>query len=166
MQINFEQFVDRVFRFALSLSGDRHVAEDLTQECFLRAYERIGQLQSEGAAKSWLFQILANLWKDQLKRKRVNVVDSDELEFSTGRHDDKMIQQEAFDGLVRLMQTLPGKQRSVLFLSAVEQMSHGEISELLGMTANAVKANLSVARKVMREKIMNQEKLQQQAKSQ
>lgn len=160
VQLNFEQYVDNVFRFALSLSNDWHVAEDLTQECFLRAHQRQEQLQCVTVVKSWLFKILLNLWKDNLKKRHVKTVDKLDIDFvdSIGRPEDNTIQQEACDHIVQQMQALPDQQRNVLFLSAVEQFSNREIAGLIQCSENSVKANLSIARKAMRKKLARHKK--------
>jgi RNA polymerase sigma-70 factor (ECF subfamily) len=156
LYFNFEQFADNVFRFALSLTGDRHWAEDLTQDCFLKAHRNRNQLKDQNSAKAWLFQITANLWKDELKRKQIPVNDSKGVELPCKQAPpiDRQVEQENFQRIVDLMQDLPSQQRTVLFLSAVEQFSNSEIANLLGKTENTIKANLSIARKKMREKII------------
>jgi len=65
---SLEQHVARVFGFALRLTGDRHAAEDLTQEAMLRACRSWKQLRDERRLRVWLFQIAANLWRDQSRR--------------------------------------------------------------------------------------------------
>lgn len=158
VQIDFEKYVDNVFRFALSLSNDWHVAEDLTQECFLRAQQRQGQLQSALVVRSWLFKIVLNLWKDQLKKKKIDAVDGTDGDFQgrEGRPDEGLSQRESCEQIVRLMQTLPNQQRSVLYLSSVEQFSNREIATLIQCSENSVKANLSIARKSLRKKLRRQ----------
>ena len=155
MQIELEQHIDAVFRFALSLSRDRHLAEDLTQECFLKAQLRVSQLQKKSDAKGWLFQILVNLWKDHLKKKlRAKPWSGDLNPISKELPADRVqVQQEDLNRIILLMQTLPEQQRTVLFLKCVEGFSNSEIARLIGKTENAVKANLSIARKTMREKV-------------
>src|SRR5712692_4928022 len=68
-----EEYVPRVYRFALRLTNDPHAAEDLTQETLLRAWRRRGLLRDPRAARVWLFRITANLWRDQLRRDRCRV---------------------------------------------------------------------------------------------
>src|SRR5437870_4817326 len=68
-----EEWVPRVYRFALRLSDDPHAAEDLTQETFLRAWRQRRRLRDERKAGVWLFRITANLWRDQLRRGRLPV---------------------------------------------------------------------------------------------
>lgn len=158
MQINLEQYIDNVFRFALTLTSDRHLAEDLTQECFLRAHMRKKQLNNHAASRSWLFQILINLWKDHLKKKRIEPDESLELDFvpSGMPPQEAFVQQEQCKQIIGMMQSLPERQRAVLFLSAVERLTNREIAELLEASENTIKANLSIARKTMRKKILKQ----------
>ena len=65
-----EEWAPRVYRFALRLCNDPHIAEDLAQETFLRAWRHRGRLRDERVARVWLFRITANLWRDQLRRNR------------------------------------------------------------------------------------------------
>src|ERR1700676_4688107 len=54
----------------MRLTGDRHRAEDLTQETLLRAWKRRQQLKDNRATRVWLFRIAANVWKDELRQQR------------------------------------------------------------------------------------------------
>ena len=63
-----EPHLPHVYRFALRLAGDPHLAEDLTQETYLRAWRGRRQLRSAQSARVWLFRISVNLWRDQLRR--------------------------------------------------------------------------------------------------
>lgn len=71
MDALLEQLVPRVYGFALRLTGNLHAAEDLTQETFLRACRKAASLQDERRLRVWLFQIAVNLWRDQLRRRRL-----------------------------------------------------------------------------------------------
>lgn len=156
MKTQIEEHIDSVFRFALSLTKNRHAAEDLSQECLLRAQQKIHQLKEPSKTKSWLFQIVVNLWKDHLRKKQPNLVETDiaTLFAESSRPDETLIQKEEKIEALQMMQALPDKQRNVLFLSVVEQLSNQEIGELLGMNVNSVKASLSIARKTMRYKLI------------
>ena len=155
MQIDFDQYVDGLFRFALSLTRDRHLAEDLTQECCLRAHQRQSQLQDKNKIKPWLFQIMHNLWKDTLKKKRPlpDQMAANQVLSANVSPQKTAIMREQHQHVFQLMQELPDRQRNALFLSVVEQFKNREIAELLGITENNVKATLSIARKTLREKL-------------
>ena len=68
-----EQYVPRLYRFALRLTNDHHAAEDLTQETMLRAWQNRSRLRDPERARVWLFRIAANLWRDQTRRGRHEV---------------------------------------------------------------------------------------------
>jgi RNA polymerase sigma-70 factor (ECF subfamily) len=149
------QHVPHVYRLALRLTGDGHRAEDLTQETFLRAWKRRGQLRDARAERVWLFRIAANIWKDELRQSRVRSAlwfalpaDAQGPE-PTPEHSSEL--RESLERTLSLLNSLPVQQRTVLYLVAVEGLSVGEVGNILGINTNAVKVNLSLARKRMRE---------------
>jgi RNA polymerase sigma-70 factor, ECF subfamily len=150
-----EALVPRVYRFARRLTGDAHRAEDLTQETLLRAWRRRGQLRDPRRAAVWVFRIAANLWRDELRRRGVLTQDA-ELPHETA--DRRLAAPEAIaeerEQVARALTalaTLPPQQRTVLHLVAVEQLTLGEVSEVLGISRNAARVNLCLARRRMRE---------------
>jgi len=152
-----EQHVPQVYRFALRLAGDPHQAEDLTQETFLRAWRRRKQLRDPGAARVWLFKITVNLWRDQLRRAQHGPEHADGLcEVHEGRQpppERAMIDQEDVQRALGAMDSLPDRQREVLYLRACEGLSVGQIADVLGISTEAAKASLSLARKAMRRRL-------------
>ena len=75
MEIEFGNYADGLFRFALSLTRDFHAAEDLVQDCMLRAHKSANQLNDAQAVKSWLFRIMVNLFRDEARRRQATFVD-------------------------------------------------------------------------------------------
>jgi len=157
-----EEWVPRVYRFALRLSNDPHSAEDLTQETFLRAWRHRGQLRDERAARVWLFRITANLWRDQLRRNRSPVARAGALgdqvlakvvDISASSPERRMAGKEELARAFEALNALPPRQKEVLYLSACEGLASAEIAEVLDITREAVKANLSLARKRMRRQL-------------
>ena len=150
-----EDWLPRVYRFALRLCSDPHVAEELAQDTFLRAWTQRGRLRDAGALRVWLFRITANLWTDRLRRGRSKVALAGPLEDDAlGRcqsPDRLAAGREELARALAAMETLPSRQRQVLYLSTCEGLSSAEVAEVLGITAEAAKANLSLARKKVRE---------------
>lgn len=146
--------VPHVYRLALRLTRDIHRAEDLTQETFLRAWQRCQQLKNKQAVRTWLFRIAVNLMNDEFRRtnsssSRTSAL-TDELNCSRPTPDHAAESNDELDYALKLLDTLPTRQRVVLFLATVEELSLSEICEILGITMTTAKANLSLARKRMR----------------
>jgi len=157
-----EEWVPRVYRFALRLSNDPHLAEDLAQETFLRAWRHRGRLRDERATRVWLFRITANLWRDLIRRNRSPVARADTLgdqgkseipDRSALPPERTTTGKEELARALEVMKDLPSRQREVLYLSAFEGLASAEIADVLAMTREAVKASLSLARKKMREQL-------------
>ena len=152
-----EAWVPRVYRFALRLTNDPDAADDLTQETFLRAWRRRDRLRDPTQARVWLFCITANIWRDRLRRGRSPVARAGPLADSevsvtpsperlAASHDDLSRALDALAGL-------PPRQREVLYLSACEEMAPAEVAAVLGISPDAAKANLSLARKAVRRQL-------------
>ena len=156
-EFRLEDWVPRVYRFALRLCRDAHVAEDLTQDTFLRAWRQQQRLRDAGALRVWLFRITVNLWQDRLRRGRLPVSMAGQLpdEFlgSAALPDHEPSAREDLAKALAALDALPPRQREVLHMSACEQMTTPEIAEVLGISAEAVKSNLSLARKAMRQQL-------------
>ncbi len=143
----------RVYRFALHLSGDQHLAEDLAQEAMLRAVRASGSINEPLALKIWLLRVVENMWRDWCRAKLKRTVEAlpeteivrDELEPL-----ERIAQAEQVALTVGAMRTLPERQRSVLHLIACEELSITETAEVLQITPEAVRSSLSVARARMR----------------
>lgn len=152
-----QEYVPRVYRFALRLTHDAHAAEDLTQETFLRAWRRHGLLRHPEALRVWLFRITANLWRDHLRRGRLPAARAGPLPADCAGATPAPVRcLEDRDDLRRALEALealPQRQRDVLSLSACEGFSAAEVSVILGISTEAVKASLCLARKKLREEL-------------
>lgn len=151
--------VPQIYRFALRLTGDRHEAEDLSQEAMLKIWKNRAQLKDERAARVWMFRIVANLWKDRLRRSGNTVAKAGSLEYcgagqltaSTASPEAGAENQEELNQALAMLAALPERQRTVLHLVAVEQLGLSDVCEILGVDKSAARASLSLARRKMRE---------------
>ena len=154
---SLEEWVPGVYRFAIRLSGDRHEAEELTQATLLKAWQHRYQLSETAAVKSWIFTICVNLWRTGLRRKKNEeryCEVTDDVGVSSDPQPDTMVILREDVGRARAaMDALPPRQREVLYLHACEGFSLPEIASILSLGPDAVKANLSLARKKMRQQL-------------
>lgn len=157
MTDRLEAYVPRVYRFALRLTGDVDLAEELTQETFLRAWRKRSGLRDPRAVRVWLFRITANLWNDQLRRRRQKVARAgplvDQLESRLPSPEQTLVEADDLRQALRELNALPDRQREVLYLCAVEGLSLDEAADILDIAKDAVKSSLCQARRKIRERL-------------
>jgi RNA polymerase sigma-70 factor (ECF subfamily) len=151
---DIEEHLGSVYRYALRLTRRPDLAEDLTQETLLRGWRSWQKLRDQRAARVWLFRIATNIWTDQLRRGKFcpESLDTEPTctrPLPTAASDER----ENVRMALAAMDELPPRQRQVLYLVTCESMAYGEVATILGINESAVKANLSLARKEMRERL-------------
>jgi RNA polymerase sigma-70 factor (ECF subfamily) len=154
-----EELIPRVYRFALRLVRNQHMAEDLAQEALLRAWRQRKTLRDAGTMRTWVFRITVNVWRDWLRRSGSPVAKAACLvaPVAMAGEDPSLLaaEQESLRRVLAALDDLPERQRQVLYLRACEGLSIAEIAEVLDSNPNAVKVNLSLARKQMRDQLKN-----------
>ena len=134
-----------VFRFALYLSGNRHDAEDITSETFVRAWSSPGPIRM-ATVKGYLLTIARNLFLAGRRRRASQVAVSDTLpDPGPGPAAHAELDSELAVVVARL-QRLPEADRAALVMRAVEELSYEEIARSLGISLAAVKVRIHRAR--------------------
>lgn len=160
MDDELSQHLLYVYRYALRLTGARwHVAEDVAAETMLRALRSRSSLSEPGKAKVWLLAIASNVWRDMCRksgRSLETVGDSMLAEAQTHlpAPEKTASLQEDVERSLAAMDRLPPQQRSCLYLTACESLSPREIAQVLNITPQSAKANLSLARAKMRKMVV------------
>jgi RNA polymerase sigma-70 factor (ECF subfamily) len=143
-----EGHLPRLWRYALSLSGARDVAEDLVQATCLRAIERAEQFQPGTRLDRWLFVILRSIWFNESRSRRVRagqgVLDAGEALSFDGAHEIET--NISARQVLRAIGALPSVQRETVLLVYVEGYSYREAAELLGAPIGTVMSRLAAAR--------------------
>jgi RNA polymerase sigma-70 factor (ECF subfamily) len=134
-------------------SGDRALAEDLTQETFLRAWRGIQQYQAARRFKPWLYAIAVNVARDHFKRAatRYAVTLTDEEFFSLAdpiELEDCL--QDDSRRVARAISALPVHQREAIILRYYQDLSLAEIAEALSIPIGTVKSRLSLGLRQLR----------------
>jgi RNA polymerase sigma-70 factor (ECF subfamily) len=141
-----------IFRYAYWLVGDHAVAEDITQEAFLRAWKSLDSLNELSKAKSWLITILRRENARRFERKQFNLVDIDDhqvVDDQAVSTEDTMEQQL----IQRQMMKLSAEYREPLLLQVVGGFSGEEISQILGLNKNTVMTRLFRARNQLKDNL-------------
>jgi RNA polymerase sigma-70 factor (ECF subfamily) len=157
-RVAFEQLyrdnVGRVYALCFRMAGTAELAEELAQDVFVRAWQKLGSFRGESAFSSWLHPLTVNvaLSERRSRRRRVaRVMTTDDLtQFERPGPTPADGPEAGFD-LERALATLPPGARAVFVLHDVEGYKHEEIAERTGVAAGTSKAQLHRARKLLRE---------------
>ncbi len=142
----------KVYALCMRMASDAALAEELTQDVFVRAWQKLGSFRGESAFSSWLYPLTVNvaLSERRSRRRRTSrVFATDDLE--PFEKPEKPPSREAGFDLEKAMATLPPGARAVFVLHDVEGYKHEEIAKMLGMATGTSKAQLHRARRLLRE---------------
>ncbi len=155
IRTGLSQHLKRLWRYAVVLSRQRDVADDLVQATCVRALERAGQYNSGTRLDRWLFSILHSIWLNEIRSRRVRqgqgFVDADEaLVFDgAGQVETHLLATQ----VMRKVQDLPEAQRSAVFLAYVEGLSYREVAAVLDVPIGTVMSRLAAARAKLSEEM-------------
>ena len=138
----YEETSQRVLRYGYALTGDLAEAQDLTQEAYIRAWQRWGKLAGYDSAEAWVRLVLARLATDRWRRLRSR---RKALQLA-GPPDPARPPSEDTVLLVRALRLLPARQRQVIALHYICDMSVAGIAVEIGAAAGSVKVWLSRGR--------------------
>lgn len=147
----YDAHVDRIYRLVYRIAGDGDLAEDLTQETFIRAFERLDQFRGDSALGTWLHRIAISVTLNAMRkvnRNRSRHIDLEATpliaaEVRTAPHDLTARLAEAIDALSE-------KLRPVFVMHEIEGYTHEEIGAALDIPPGTSKARLFDARTRLR----------------
>jgi RNA polymerase sigma-70 factor (ECF subfamily) len=150
-----EHHSDRVYRLALRLTGNRHDAEDLTQEVFVRVFRSL-HTYAPGTFEGWLHRITTNLFLDQARRKQRIRFDalSDEraarLASASPAPETAYSERTFEDDVESALSALPPDFRAAVVLCDIEGLTYEEIAEILGAKLGTVRSRIHRGRALLR----------------
>lgn len=164
------KYQDRIFNMVSRMCPRRAEAEELTQEAFLRALERIGQFRGHSRFYTWLFRIAANLALSHRRRVgRIKFQSMTDPDSCGGTQADRLtaalaarrqpdpakdaISAETARAVMAAIEELDDDFRLVVILRDVEGMDYAEVAEVTGAASGTVKSRLHRARLILREKL-------------
>ncbi len=155
--VAFESLVRRHYRaaysVALAILGSVMDAEDVCQDAFIKALERLDDCRDPGRFAAWLLQIVRNRARNYIDYRRVrDTVDLDDGAASGGTRTDSRVEQtELRDTLQEALAELTELQREVVLLHDLEGWKHREIAESLNVSEVASRQHLLNARRKLRQ---------------
>lgn len=153
----YDEHVDRVFRLAYRMCGEEDMARDMTQEAFIRAYERLDQFRGDAAFGTWLHSITVSVVLNGLRRRERHRRRERPLEAApslVGRETPRA-EPDLRDRLKAAIEALPDIYRSVFVMHDLEGYNHAEIASALEVAEGTSKARLSRARARLRDMLQD-----------
>lgn len=135
---------NRLIRTASNLLRDRHEAEDVAQESFLKAFRELGRLRDDRAFSGYIYRICVRLCMDRLRLKRAEPGEFDKIQESEGGAIENRVLIE------KLLAQLPYDLRATLVLREMEQLSYEEVAEAMHVPIGTVRSRLHTARERFR----------------
>ena len=152
-----QKYQKPVHAFVYRKVGDFHIAEEITQDIFLRVYERLQTLKNPSTFVRWLYVIAARqcfAWfeKKRIPMKSLDAMPPEELEELAyaqycAKQQDEFANEQHREVVKRLLQKLPESERTVVRLHYLGNMTCEDVSKFLGVSPNTVKSRLHRARK-------------------
>jgi len=148
----YDQHYLRVKKFIQAVVKDECAADDLCQETFMRVQHGLDKLKDESKVSSWVFRIAYNLCRDHFRKMKSSLecksMDRTEMQVPAESSIHKELEQREMSQCVQeQMNLLPESLRTVIILFDLMGCTHGEVSEILGISREAVKVRLHRARK-------------------
>lgn len=154
---------DRAMTLALRLVGDRHEAEEVTQDAFLKAYRNLAQFRGDARFGTWFYRILYNVCMTRLRRRQstpemMDIQDEALLDSLPAEgEEDAFGQRLESDDLMRFLSLevdlLPPQYKSAVTLYYVQEMSYEEIAAVMAVPLGTVKTCLFRGRNLLRKRI-------------
>jgi len=150
-----------VSAIALAIVRDVHASQDIAQEAFLTAWQKLSRLRNPDSFLPWLRQITRNLSRDHLRLQRRGALTGDPYEDAVAQVADphacpagQQIEMEQAQAATAALDALPDESREVLLLFYREGQSSQQVAELLGLSDAAVRKRLSRARQALRQDLL------------
>jgi RNA polymerase sigma-70 factor (ECF subfamily) len=149
--------IDGLYGYAMMLARNHAEAEDLVQETYFRAMQSMHRLRPDSNLKGWLFTILRNIWRNQLRRNGPQMVAieaedgvSDRVAEPSKNPHDLYTSKMEVEQVRAAIKKLPTEFREVIFLREYEELSYREIAHVLGCPIGTVMSRLGRARAKLR----------------
>lgn len=148
----YDAHVDRVFRLAYRMTGDDELAQDVTQETFIRAFRQLGTFRGRAALSTWLHSITVSVALNGMRKARRTAARETSLEDAQPLcQPERRAEPDLAERLRDSIAALPRGYRTVFLMHDVEGYTHEEIGAALGIESGTSKAQLFRARARLRE---------------
>lgn len=142
-------YQDRLFAFALSLTGNAADAEEVAQDAFLRAHKALRRYDADRILDlklaAWLYRITLNVVRNRVRSRRLQVVPVDTVPEPADQRsgpEQEVLKRELLAELAHLVSRLPAHHRDAVVLRHVQGMSYAEAADVLGQPEGTIRSNV------------------------
>lgn len=150
----YEQSRDAVYGYLVYMTKDTALAEDLSQEVFLRMFLHLDKFREEASVRTWALRIARNVFLSYAKRKRPILLEEQEWEPAVDPREnlpeEEVLRKEQAECVRRCLMCLAEQDRTVLLLRDFEELSYDEIARIMNLTIEVVKSRIYRARQRFR----------------
>ena len=154
------KYKQKVFQTCMGFVHNTDDAADLTQDVFIKVFEKLNSFKGTSAFSTWLYRITLNMAINYTRKKRITSMfnfdqKTDELykKQSSNKTDDRIIQHENKMHVKKMLDKLPLTQRKAFVLSHYREMSNNELADVLNISAKAAESLLFRARKNLQKEL-------------
>lgn len=153
----YEKYARIMYSICLRYSTDQDSAQDLLQDGFMKVFTHIGSFQDKGSFEGWMKRVFINLALENLRKKKSIIQTSDDIQNLPEMVDDSTEDDQMYkiseNELLKMVQELPRGYSTVFNLYAIEDYSHKEIAEMLGISEGTSRSQYVRARQILQDKV-------------
>lgn len=155
----YKLYYKAMYNTSFRIVNDRMEAEDIMQEAFLKAFDKIHTYSGKVSFGAWLKRIVINHSLDELKKKKIELDSLEEKGYDIEKEEEKEDEEdekelfEKVEGIREAINELPDGYRVVLSLYLLEGYDHEEIAEILNMTSSTSRSQYTRAKNKLRQQL-------------
>ena len=150
----YEQSRDAVYGYLVYMTRDVPLAEDLSQEVFLRMFLHLDKFREEAGVRTWALRIARNVFLSYAKKKRPILLEEQEWEpdpdVNRNQPEEEILRKEEAERVRLCLMCLGEQERTVLLLRDFQELSYEEVARIMNLTTEVVKSRIYRARQKFR----------------
>jgi len=154
-ELLFSRHLHAIVNFSYRFVRNRQIAEELAQEIFLKVYTGASGYEAQAKFTTWLYRIATNVCLNEIRKPRFRATHEpleETLPVNSGTALDAHLDRRAIAHAIRrALEQLPVKQRAAFILNKYQELSYAEVSEIMGISEQAVKSLIHRAKETLAE---------------
>lgn len=150
----YEQSRDAVYGYLVYMTKNTALAEDLSQEVFLRMFLHLDKFRGEASVRTWGLRIARNVFLSYAKKKQPVLLEEQawepEADITRNQPEEELLKKEEAEKVRRCLMCLSEQERTVLLLRDFQELSYEEIGRIMELTTEVVKSRIYRARQKFR----------------